>query len=150
MSKSFARGGLNPRLPGTADISKHITYPSMLKASPLPDKRLSSSTGTADTMLETQQKDCNPNASSAHPAVLAWSMQDVCAFVRSIDLCAEYADMFLDERIDGWCLSLLTESHLTGNLGMKLGPALKLRSMLASVSSMPCDGRTVLKADKLM
>ena len=38
---------------------------------------------------------------------------------------------FRDQRIDGACLSLLSESHLTESLKMKLGPALKLRSFLA-------------------
>ena len=40
--------------------------------------------------------------------------------------------LFYNERIDGWSLSLLTESHLTGSLHLKLGPALKLRSVLDS------------------
>ena len=43
--------------------------------------------------------------------------------------------VFRDQKIDGWCLSLLTESHLTSHLKMKLGPALKLRSILASSKS---------------
>lgn len=38
--------------------------------------------------------------------------------------------LFRNERIDGWSLSLLTESHLTDSLHLKLGPALKLRSVL--------------------
>lgn len=38
---------------------------------------------------------------------------------------------FREQRIDGAGLPLLTEDHLTGLLGMKLGPALKLRSVLS-------------------
>jgi len=38
---------------------------------------------------------------------------------------------FRDQRIDGAGLPLLTEEHLTQTIGMKLGPALKLRSVLA-------------------
>ncbi|KAF2365972.1 Sterile alpha motif domain [Trinorchestia longiramus] len=63
---------------------------------------------------------------------LTWTVDDVYDFVRSIDICAEYAENFRDQRIDGACLILLSESHLTGSLKMKLGPALKLRSFLAA------------------
>lgn len=38
---------------------------------------------------------------------------------------------FRDQRIDGSGLPLLTEEHLTSTMNMKLGPALKLRSILA-------------------
>lgn len=38
---------------------------------------------------------------------------------------------FREHRIDGAALPLLSENHLTGTMGMKLGPALKLRIMLA-------------------
>ncbi|KAJ2949246.1 hypothetical protein O0L34_g6196 [Tuta absoluta] len=38
---------------------------------------------------------------------------------------------FREQRIDGAGLPLLTEDHLTGMLQMKLGPALKMKSVLA-------------------
>ncbi|MPC08292.1 Sterile alpha motif domain-containing protein 11 [Portunus trituberculatus] len=38
---------------------------------------------------------------------------------------------FREQRIDGSALPLLTEEHLTSSINMKLGPALKLRSVLA-------------------
>ena len=38
--------------------------------------------------------------------------------------------VFRDNKIDGGCLPLLTESHLTTGLGLKLGPALKLLTAL--------------------
>ena len=38
---------------------------------------------------------------------------------------------FREHRIDGAALPLLSEEHLTGPMGMKLGPALKLRVLLA-------------------
>ncbi|CAH1973553.1 unnamed protein product [Acanthoscelides obtectus] len=38
---------------------------------------------------------------------------------------------FREQRIDGAGLPLLTEEHLTSTMNMKLGPALKLRSILA-------------------
>ena len=39
--------------------------------------------------------------------------------------------VFQEHNIDGSSLPLLTEDHLTLRLGMKLGPALKLKSILA-------------------
>ena len=38
--------------------------------------------------------------------------------------------MFQEHNIDGAALPLLTEDHLTVRLGMKLGPALKLKSIV--------------------
>ncbi|KAK9667461.1 hypothetical protein QE152_g41351, partial [Popillia japonica] len=38
---------------------------------------------------------------------------------------------FREQRIDGAGLPLLTEEHLTTTINMKLGPALKLKSILA-------------------
>ena len=39
--------------------------------------------------------------------------------------------VFREHNIDGSALPLLTEDHLTLRLGLKLGPALKLRSIIA-------------------
>ena len=41
-----------------------------------------------------------------------------------------YFQVFLDNKLDGGCLPLLTETQLTSGLGMKLGPALKLLTAL--------------------
>lgn len=60
-----------------------------------------------------------------------WNVDDVCSFVSGIDICAEYTKNFREQQIDGSGLPLLTEEHLTSTMSMKLGPALKLRSMLA-------------------
>ena len=38
--------------------------------------------------------------------------------------------VFKEHSIDGSTLALLTDDHLTKRLGMKLGPALKLRSVI--------------------
>ncbi|KAJ8731219.1 hypothetical protein PYW07_004383 [Mythimna separata] len=67
----------------------------------------------------------------ARARLSAWSVDEVCDFINSIDICAEYATNFREQRIDGSGLPLLTEDHLTGMLQMKLGPALKLRAVLA-------------------
>ncbi|XP_022245021.1 uncharacterized protein LOC111086443 [Limulus polyphemus] len=60
-----------------------------------------------------------------------WTVDDVVAFVLSLESCTEYSEKFKEQSIDGASLSLLTEEHLTTFLGMKLGPALKLRASLA-------------------
>ncbi|XP_073971167.1 SAM-motif ubiquitously expressed punctatedly localized protein [Rhodnius prolixus] len=73
-------------------------------------------------------KPCMPDTQT----VGHWSVEDVAGFVASVDMCAEYAHNFREQRIDGSALPLLTEEHLTTTLGMKLGPALKLRSALSS------------------
>lgn len=67
----------------------------------------------------------------ARARLTAMTVDDVCDFVNSIDICAEYASNFREQRIDGAGLPLLTEDHLTGMLQMKLGPALKLKAVLA-------------------
>lgn len=64
--------------------------------------------------------------------IMSWSVENVYTFIKSIDVCAEYADVFREQSIDGSCLSLLTENHLTSKLSMKLGPALKLKLILAA------------------
>jgi hypothetical protein len=45
---------------------------------------------------------------------------------------------FREQSIDGSGLPLLTEEHLTNSLGLKLGPALKLKSVLAKKLGGPC------------
>ncbi|XP_067625154.1 serine-rich adhesin for platelets [Eurosta solidaginis] len=70
--------------------------------------------------------------------ITEWSVDDVCNFVGEIDICAEYVQHFRDQCIDGSGLPLLTEDHLLNSLGMKLGPALKLRSLLAKKLGGPC------------
>ncbi|XP_055295548.1 probable serine/threonine-protein kinase nek3 isoform X2 [Sitodiplosis mosellana] len=68
----------------------------------------------------------------------SWSVADVCSFVGSIDICAEYVENFREQCIDGSGLPLLTEDHLMHSLNMKLGPALKLRSVLLKKLGGPC------------
>ncbi|KAG7472752.1 hypothetical protein MATL_G00112230 [Megalops atlanticus] len=60
-----------------------------------------------------------------------WSVEEVCSFIGSLAGCAEYAQVFREQAIDGDTLPLLTEEHLLNNMGLKLGPALKIRSQVA-------------------
>ncbi|KAF7664469.1 hypothetical protein LDENG_00177630, partial [Lucifuga dentata] len=60
-----------------------------------------------------------------------WSVEDVCGFISSLAGCAEYTQVFREQAIDGETLPLLTEEHLLNTMGLKLGPALKIRSQVA-------------------
>ncbi|KAF4089488.1 hypothetical protein AMELA_G00066430 [Ameiurus melas] len=59
-----------------------------------------------------------------------WTVDDVYNFISNIPSCSEHAQMFKDHMIDGETLPLLTEDHLLDTLGLKLGPALKIRSQV--------------------
>lgn len=58
-------------------------------------------------------------------------MEDVCSFVGGLAGCGEYAPIFREQGIDGETLPLLTEEHLLTTMGLKLGPALKIRAQVA-------------------
>ncbi|XP_020023279.1 sterile alpha motif domain-containing protein 7 [Castor canadensis] len=60
-----------------------------------------------------------------------WSVDDVHTFIRSLPGCSDYAQVFKDHAIDGETLPLLTEEHLRGTMGLKLGPALKIQSQVS-------------------
>ncbi|XP_012869373.1 PREDICTED: sterile alpha motif domain-containing protein 11 [Dipodomys ordii] len=60
-----------------------------------------------------------------------WSVEDVCSFVGGLPGCGEYARVFREQGIDGETLPLLTEEHLLTTMGLKLGPALKIRAQVA-------------------
>ncbi|CAG9861520.1 unnamed protein product [Phyllotreta striolata] len=85
----------------------------------------------AQTTTTTPPKRSRSESPKLHEDVSSWSVDDVGNFIAGIDICAEYAQTFREERIDGAGLPLLTEDHLTNTMNMKLGPALKLRSVLA-------------------
>ncbi|KAM6434713.1 sterile alpha motif domain-containing protein 11 isoform 3-T3 [Liasis olivaceus] len=63
--------------------------------------------------------------------VSKWTVEDVCSFVSCLSGCAEYTQVFREQAIDGETLPLLTEEHLLNHMGLKLGPALKIRSQVA-------------------
>ncbi|CAM1324758.1 Uncharacterised protein g8776 [Pycnogonum litorale] len=87
--------------------------------------------------------------------VSKWTVDEVCNFVTSVDTCAEYAEKFREQSIDGAVLPLLTEEHLITNMKMKLGPAIKLRSTLARkighcivcMHCVHCHGETARKTE---
>ncbi|KAM7099966.1 sterile alpha motif domain-containing protein 11 isoform 5-T5 [Molossus nigricans] len=63
--------------------------------------------------------------------VSKWTVDDVCSFVGGLSGCGEYAPIFREQGIDGETLPLLTEEHLLTTMGLKLGPALKIRAQVA-------------------
>ncbi|KAM6948797.1 sterile alpha motif domain-containing protein 7 [Aplochiton taeniatus] len=63
--------------------------------------------------------------------IMKWTVDDVYNFINSTPSCSEYAQTFKDHMIDGETLPLLSEEHLLDTLGLKLGPALKIRSQVS-------------------
>lgn len=64
--------------------------------------------------------------------VLSWSVDDVYGFILALEGCSPYADEFRSQEIDGQALLLLSEDHLVNALNIKLGPALKIISVISS------------------
>ncbi|XP_022666098.1 lethal(3)malignant brain tumor-like protein 1 [Varroa destructor] len=88
-------------------------------------------------LLANRPRSRSPRCSSAcaneeHQSLVVsrWTVDEVVSFVQAIDACAPYAEKFREQLIDGSILSALTEDHLTAHMGMRLGPALKLRQSL--------------------
>ncbi|NXN90972.1 SAMD7 protein, partial [Rhinopomastus cyanomelas] len=68
---------------------------------------------------------------SAIEDIRKWTVDDVYNFIGSLPGCSDYAQVFKDHAIDGETLPLLTEEHLLDTMGLKLGPALKIRSQVS-------------------
>lgn len=60
--------------------------------------------------------------------VAQWSVKEVCNFVSQLLGTDDYNEDFVTQEIDGSALVLLKEKHLVKEMGMKLGPALKIVS----------------------
>uniref|UniRef100_F7AJD0 Sterile alpha motif domain containing 7 n=1 Tax=Ornithorhynchus anatinus TaxID=9258 RepID=F7AJD0_ORNAN len=60
-----------------------------------------------------------------------WGVEDVYNFVAHLPGCSDYAQVFKEHAIDGETLPLLSEEHLLDTMGLKLGPALKIRSQVS-------------------
>uniref|UniRef100_A0A182W1F8 SAM domain-containing protein n=1 Tax=Anopheles minimus TaxID=112268 RepID=A0A182W1F8_9DIPT len=76
-------------------------------------------------------------------SILRWSVQDVYEFIRGLPGCADYAEDFVNQEIDGQALLLLKENHLVSTMDMKLGPALKIvaRVNLMKATVAPAEGQ---------
>uniref|UniRef100_A0A8D2AF50 Sterile alpha motif domain containing 11 n=1 Tax=Sciurus vulgaris TaxID=55149 RepID=A0A8D2AF50_SCIVU len=70
-------------------------------------------------------------AATSPEDISKWTVDDVCSFIGGLSGCGEYARVFREQGIDGETLPLLTEEHLLTTMGLKLGPALKIRAQVA-------------------
>ncbi|KAF3429147.1 LOW QUALITY PROTEIN: hypothetical protein E2986_05179 [Frieseomelitta varia] len=86
------------------------------------EKSLSSTT-TSSSVDETLPK-VNP---------VKWTVGEVCDFIRGLPGCADYAEDFAIQEIDGQALMLLKEDHLMSAMSIKLGPALKIVARIDSM-----------------
>ncbi|XP_019620368.1 PREDICTED: sterile alpha motif domain-containing protein 11-like [Branchiostoma belcheri] len=71
------------------------------------------------------------NIREPEETIASWTVDDVYQFIKSLGGCSEYAQAFKDQAIDGETLPMLHEELLQNQLGMKLGPALKIRAQVA-------------------
>lgn len=71
------------------------------------------------------------NGDEVSEDIRKWTVNDVYNFINNIPTCSEYAQTFKEHMIDGETLPLLSEEHLLDTLGLKLGPALKIRSQVS-------------------
>ncbi|XP_050076994.1 probable serine/threonine-protein kinase DDB_G0282963 [Anopheles maculipalpis] len=143
--KSPSRAPESTALVSTFPLDLSASTPSgskRIKLSPTPSRHQETSPAPSSTNSQpsADSLDLKPirKCHARVEEISAWTVDNVCDFVASIDICAEYVQNFRDQSIDGSGLPLLTEEHLTNSLGMKLGPALKLRSMLAKKLGGPC------------
>lgn len=60
------------------------------------------------------------------PQLHEWSVAEVCDFIRALPGCADYAEDFENQEIDGQALLLLKPNNLVSVMNIKLGPALKI------------------------
>lgn len=76
-----------------------------------------------------------PSIDESLPKVnpVKWTVSEVCDFIRGLPGCADYAEDFAIQEIDGQALMLLKEDHLMSAMSIKLGPALKI---VAKIDSM--------------
>lgn len=61
-----------------------------------------------------------------HIQFFIFQVNEVCDFIRGLPGCADYAEDFAIQEIDGQALMLLKEDHLMSAMSIKLGPALKI------------------------
>ena len=65
--------------------------------------------------------------------VAAWNVQNVVEFVRSLPGCQQNSQAFADEQIDGTALLLLNQADMLKIMNMKLGPVLKIFSVIQAI-----------------
>lgn len=76
------------------------------------------------------QRNLNFDANSIQRNPLLWSTKETSTFIDVALNCPDYAEIFVQQDIDGKALLLLQQDDLTETLGMKLGPAVKLYTVI--------------------
>lgn len=109
------------------DSSPSRTLSSAL--SPNSHKTNATSAGKTNCVSLCTEQSCSSKSDASE--VSRWTVLDVVQFIATLDSCSEYAEKFQEQSIDGASLCMLSEEHLTSFLGMKLGPALRLKAAIA-------------------
>ncbi|XP_038049494.1 uncharacterized protein LOC119732240 isoform X1 [Patiria miniata] len=121
-----------------------LTRPDAVPKTPaFPDNRNNSahnSTHSADGVSPSARTP-NNDAVFLPSDMSLWTVDDVAQFIQSLKGCEEYVQVFRDQAIDGEILPVLTEDHLLQNMGLKLGPALKIRLRVARRLGFTLDGQ---------
>ncbi|XP_015917235.1 polyhomeotic-like protein 2 isoform X2 [Parasteatoda tepidariorum] len=84
-------------------------------------------------IIEIQKADNSDFVPPSQKLPSSWSVQDVFEFIKDTPGCSDYADTFRSQEIDGQALLLLKEDHLMTMMCMKLGPAVKLISVINGI-----------------
>ncbi|EFN76859.1 Polyhomeotic-like protein 2 [Harpegnathos saltator] len=105
-------------------------------------------TKTADNDITKKNSEERPLSTSTTSSIdeslpkvnpVKWTVNEVCDFIRGLPGCADYAEDFAIQEIDGQALMLLKEDHLMSAMSIKLGPALKI---VAKIDSMRIDSNS--------
>jgi len=116
--------------------SRYSPYPSPTSKapySPMGHRPIRPKPFCVDVGTNTSLPGCVNGRSPDLPAnPVTWSVEQVVRYVRSTD-CINYANIFLDQEIDGQALMLLSRDSLMQFTRMKLGPTLKMCSYIAQL-----------------
>jgi len=96
-----------------------------------------------DLSYSTSEEDVDVLSIDSPPSpsnVEQWSVEKVVEFISNVESCRDYAQVFFEHSIDGSALLVLNESHLTRIMGLKLGPAIRLRNAIQELKNITnCD-----------
>lgn len=116
--------------------SRYSPYPSPTSKtsySSMGHRPISSKPFCVDVVTNTSLPGCVNGRSPDLPSNPAtWSVEQVVRYVRSTD-CINYANIFLEQEIDGRALMLLSRDSLMQLFHMKLGPTVKMCSYIAEL-----------------
>ncbi|XP_033097843.1 deformed epidermal autoregulatory factor 1-like isoform X2 [Anneissia japonica] len=135
-------GVLDRGHPSSSSAHGHRSSPMKMIALTRPDSANFSRGSNNINSHRSNNRNTTSAATTSQPDDLTdWSIDDVSNFVSSLRGCEEYAMVFRDQGIDGEILTVLTEDHLLNHMGLKLGPALKIRLRVAKKLGYTLDGQ---------